>query len=43
MCRLNEYGTTLKSLKSQRDALYARLSEVLVAKVWLVQDNELML
>nr|GME04803.1 UV radiation resistance protein/autophagy-related protein 14 [Ipomoea batatas] len=45
--RLNEYGTTLKSLKSRRDALYARLSEVLVAKgkaddqlSWRVLQNE---
>lgn len=33
-CRLNEYRSLLKSLKSRRDFLYARLSEVLVAKVW---------
>ncbi|XP_062145957.1 uncharacterized protein LOC133853950 [Alnus glutinosa] len=30
--RLNEYRSFLKSLKSRRDFLYARLSEVLVAK-----------
>lgn len=32
-CRLSECNTLLKSLKSRRDALYMRLSEVLVAKV----------
>lgn len=32
-CRLNEYNTTLKSLKTRRDLLYSKLSEVLVAKV----------
>ncbi|GMP80151.1 hypothetical protein CsSME_00035364 [Camellia sinensis var. sinensis] len=30
--RLNEYSTTLKSLKSRRDLLYSKLSEKLVAK-----------
>ncbi|CAK9184931.1 unnamed protein product [Ilex paraguariensis] len=30
--RLNDYNTNLKSLKSRRDALYTRLSEVLVVK-----------
>ncbi|CAH9113311.1 unnamed protein product [Cuscuta epithymum] len=45
--RLNEYGMTLKSLKSKRDGLYARLSEVLVTKgksddqqSWRVFQNE---
>lgn len=36
LCRLNEYNTALKSLKSRRDSLYLRLSEVLVAKVWFI-------
>ncbi|CAI9262534.1 unnamed protein product [Lactuca saligna] len=30
--RLNSYGTNLTSLKSRRDSLYSKLSEVLVAK-----------
>ncbi|KAG8633407.1 uncharacterized protein LOC110606739 isoform X1 [Manihot esculenta] len=45
--RLNEYNTLLKSLKSRRDLLYSRLSEVLVAKGkaddqlnWRVIQNE---
>lgn len=45
--RLNEYSTTLKSLKSRRDLLYSTLSEVLVAKgkaddqlSWRVLQNE---
>ncbi|XP_048227035.1 uncharacterized protein LOC8284790 isoform X3 [Ricinus communis] len=45
--RLNEYSTLLKSLKSRRDLLYSRLSEVLVAKGkaddqlnWRVHQNE---
>ncbi|RAL47005.1 hypothetical protein DM860_017046 [Cuscuta australis] len=45
--RLNEYGMNLKSLKSRRDGLYARLSEVLVTKgkaddqaSWRVFQNE---
>lgn len=45
--RLNEYNNGLKSLKSRRDALYSRLSEVLVAKGkaddqfnWRVTQNE---
>ncbi|CAL1403952.1 unnamed protein product [Linum trigynum] len=43
----NEFSTQLKSLKSQRDSLYSRLSEVLVAKGmaddqsnWRVQHKE---
>ncbi|GAU36813.1 hypothetical protein TSUD_219160 [Trifolium subterraneum] len=31
--RLNEYNTSLKSLKDRRDLLYSKLSEVLVRKV----------
>jgi hypothetical protein len=31
--RLNEYNTSLKSLKERRDSLYSKLSEVLVRKV----------
>ncbi|XP_030541540.1 uncharacterized protein LOC115748996 isoform X1 [Rhodamnia argentea] len=45
--RLNEYNNGLKSLKSRRDDLYSRLSEVLVAKGkaddqfnWRVTQNE---
>lgn len=45
--RLNEYGMNLKSLKSRRDGLYSRLSEVLVTKgkaddqaSWRVFQNE---
>ncbi|XP_009780558.1 uncharacterized protein [Nicotiana sylvestris] len=45
--RLNEYSTVLKSLKGRRDALYGRLSEVLLAKgkaddqlSWRVLQNE---
>ncbi|CAN0916759.1 hypothetical protein LINGRAHAP2_LOCUS29885 [Linum grandiflorum] len=45
--RLNDFSNALKSLKSRRDALYSRLSEVLVAKGkaddqlnWRVQHNE---
>ncbi|XP_030453560.1 uncharacterized protein LOC115675086 isoform X1 [Syzygium oleosum] len=45
--RLNDYNHGLKSLKSRRDALYSRLSEVLVAKGkaddqfnWRVTQNE---
>ncbi|KAF8023497.1 hypothetical protein BT93_F0874 [Corymbia citriodora subsp. variegata] len=45
--RLNEYNNGLKSLKSHRDALYSRLSEVLVAKGkaddqfnWRVTQND---
>ncbi|KAG5541670.1 hypothetical protein RHGRI_021488 [Rhododendron griersonianum] len=45
--RLNEYNTTLKSLKARRDLLYSKLSEVLVAKgkaddqlSWRVLQNE---
>ncbi|KAJ0025820.1 hypothetical protein Pint_08273 [Pistacia integerrima] len=45
--RLNECNTLLKSLKSRRDALYSRLTEVLVAKGkaddqmnWRVLQNE---
>ncbi|KAI8548216.1 hypothetical protein RHMOL_Rhmol07G0255900 [Rhododendron molle] len=45
--RLNEYNTTLKSLKTRRDLLYSKLSEVLVAKgkaddqlSWRVLQNE---
>ncbi|KAK2978585.1 hypothetical protein RJ640_006704, partial [Escallonia rubra] len=45
--RLNEYNTDLKSLKSRRDALYSRLTEVLVTKgkaddqlSWRVLQNE---
>uniref|UniRef100_A0A5B7A129 Putative DNA-directed RNA polymerase II protein isoform 1 n=1 Tax=Davidia involucrata TaxID=16924 RepID=A0A5B7A129_DAVIN len=45
--RLNEYNTNLKALKSGRDYLYSRLSEVLVAKgkaddqlSWRVLQNE---
>ncbi|KAI7980919.1 hypothetical protein LOK49_Contig92G00011 [Camellia lanceoleosa] len=45
--RLNEYSTTLKSLKSRRDLLYSKLSEKLVAKSkaddqlsWRVLQNE---
>lgn len=45
--RLNEYSTLLKSLKNRRDALYSRLSDVLVAKGkaddqlnWRVIQNE---
>lgn len=45
--RLNEYNTNLRLLKSKRDALYTRLSEVLVAKGkaddqhgWKVLQNE---
>ena len=33
LCRLNEYHNLLKLQKSRRDYLYARLSEVVVAKV----------
>lgn len=32
--RLNDYNSTLKSLRARRDMLYSRLSDVLVAKVW---------
>lgn len=45
--RLNEYNASLKSLKSRRDSLYSRLSEVLVSKgkaddqqSWRVLRNE---
>ncbi|XP_052189821.1 uncharacterized protein LOC127799641 isoform X2 [Diospyros lotus] len=45
--RLNEYNITLKSLKSRRDLLYSRLSELLLAKgkaddqlSWRVLQNE---
>nr|QQK87294.1 Autophagy-related protein 14b [Nicotiana benthamiana] len=45
--RLNGYSTVLKSLKGRRDALYGRLSEVLLAKgkaddqlSWRVLQNE---
>ncbi|RXH90864.1 hypothetical protein DVH24_006809 [Malus domestica] len=45
--RLNEYNNTLKALKSRRDSLYSRLTEVLVAKGkaddqinWRVLQNE---
>ncbi|KAL5777079.1 hypothetical protein ACOSP7_010005 [Xanthoceras sorbifolium] len=45
--RLNECNTMLKSLKSRRDALYLRLSEILIAKGkaddqlnWRVLQNE---
>ncbi|XP_050204338.1 uncharacterized protein LOC126654494 [Mercurialis annua] len=45
--RLNEYNTLSKSLKSRRDQLYSKLSEVLVAKGkaddqlnWRVLQNE---
>lgn len=45
--RLNEYNTTLKSLKTRRDLLYSKLSDVLVAKgkaddqlSWRVLQNE---
>ncbi|CAI0398271.1 unnamed protein product [Linum tenue] len=45
--RLNEFSNLLKSLKSRRDLLYSRLSEVLVAKGkaddqsnWRVQHKE---
>ncbi|KAA8538021.1 hypothetical protein F0562_027399 [Nyssa sinensis] len=45
--RLNEYNTNLKALKSRRDYMYSRLSEVLVAKgkaddqlSWRVLQNE---
>ncbi|XAR62205.1 hypothetical protein NMG60_11016873 [Bertholletia excelsa] len=45
--RLNDYSTNLKSLKSRRDLLYSRLSEVLAAKAkaddqldWRVLENE---
>ncbi|XP_065847477.1 uncharacterized protein [Euphorbia lathyris] len=45
--RLYEYNTVLKSLKSRRDSLFSRLSEVLVAKGkaddqlnWRVLQNE---
>nr|XP_016501576.1 PREDICTED: uncharacterized protein LOC107819911 isoform X2 [Nicotiana tabacum] len=45
--RLNEYSTVLKSLKGRRDALYGRLSEILLAKgkaddqlSWRVLQNE---
>ncbi|GER47897.1 DNA-directed RNA polymerase II [Striga asiatica] len=31
-CRLNEYNCNLRLLKSKRDALYSRLTQVLVAK-----------
>ncbi|CAA0831628.1 DNA-directed RNA polymerase II protein [Striga hermonthica] len=31
-CRLNEYNCNLRVLKSKRDALYSRLTQVLVAK-----------
>ncbi|KAJ0946194.1 hypothetical protein HanRHA438_Chr01g0001331 [Helianthus annuus] len=31
--RVNSYGTNLTTLKSRRDSLYSKLSEVLVAKV----------
>ncbi|KAJ0610189.1 hypothetical protein HanHA300_Chr01g0001081 [Helianthus annuus] len=33
VCRVNSYGTNLTTLKSRRDSLYSKLSEVLVAKV----------
>ncbi|KAF5820351.1 hypothetical protein HanXRQr2_Chr01g0001251 [Helianthus annuus] len=32
VCRVNSYGTNLTTLKSRRDSLYSKLSEVLVAK-----------
>ncbi|KAJ0579042.1 hypothetical protein HanIR_Chr05g0254551 [Helianthus annuus] len=32
ICRVNSYGTNLTTLKSRRDSLYSKLSEVLVAK-----------
>lgn len=32
--RLIEYNTLLKSLKTRRDTLYSRLSELLESKVW---------
>ncbi|CAK7347073.1 unnamed protein product [Dovyalis caffra] len=45
--RTNEYSTLLKSLKSRRDSLHSKLSDVLVAKGkaadqfnWRVQQNE---
>ncbi|XP_011027652.1 PREDICTED: uncharacterized protein LOC105127882 isoform X2 [Populus euphratica] len=45
--RLNEYGTSLRSLNSRRDSLYSKLSVVLVAKGkaddlsnWKAQQNE---
>lgn len=45
--RLVEYNSHLKSLKSRRDALYSRLTEVLVAKgkaddqkSWIILQNE---
>ncbi|MFS7941181.1 hypothetical protein Hanom_Chr05g00473181 [Helianthus anomalus] len=31
--RVNSYGTNLTTLKSRRDSLYSKLSEVLVAKI----------
>lgn len=33
LVRLNEYNCNLRSLKSRRDALYSKLTQVLVAKV----------
>lgn len=45
--RLNAYGSNLKALKNRRDALYKRLSEVLLAKSeaddqksWILAQNE---
>lgn len=32
-CRLNNYGTYLKDLKSRRDPLYRRLEKLLLEKV----------
>ncbi|KAL9315741.1 hypothetical protein ACSQ67_016742 [Phaseolus vulgaris] len=34
--RLNEYNTSLKSLKDRRDSLYSKLSEVLVQKSYRI-------
>lgn len=34
--RLNEYNSNLRLLKSKRDALYSKLTQVLVSKVYVM-------